>query len=197
MKAIQAGLIAVSALAMAGCGSGAKIGNQQEAAQAAFQAGQASRGANGGLLQVLQSGAGGNGSVTVQGDASGSATVTATVNTTASGESIDMNITYSNFSEDGHNQYNGNWTITLVSSTTATGGSITGTVTLTMNGSLTISGSVDDTLTATNFAETLDFSALTGTSGSATLTLNGQLATSTSTYTYTNQSYSFSATASL
>ena len=74
MKTIQAGVVALSALALAGCGGGAKLGGgKQGAAQAAFQAGQASHGAPGALYRLLQDNVGSNLTATVNGDAGGSA----------------------------------------------------------------------------------------------------------------------------
>jgi hypothetical protein len=157
------------------------------------------KGGNGGLLRLLEQNIGGNVNVTVtvHGDSSGSASVALNVSTSGTGTSLTETITYNNFSEDGQNRYNGTWTITLNTSQSSVTGGLSGAITLVESGNISISGAIDDTITATNFTLGINYSS-SNTAGSAvSITATGTLATSTASYTYSGDTFNFAANASL
>lgn len=173
-RVYAAAAVALSTMALAACGGSAKGtplgGGSQGAAQAMYQAAQP-------LVEAGTPPSSG-GSVVVKGAHGGTATLTYTQSTSAGPNNVYVTIAYDNFNWDGVDTYNG----TLAAGTHF----LTGSMQVDFEGSLDISGAVSDSLAIT---VTQTISSATGTT---TLNLSGNIATTTVQYNYSNQNFSFS-----
>jgi hypothetical protein len=192
INAFRLSIVAAVALTLTACG-GAKLGGgKQGAAEALFQASGPAASTKGAAARMLQSGAV-TGEVKVDGQKSGSATLSFDVSDSDSTNGyFAYNVKYDNFSDDGKNYYSGQMALKLKFDFNITQTSAAGSMVLTMKGKINISGEISDFLDA-DITETVDFSALSSQSGSVTVKLDGRIATSTETHTYANETISFTA----
>lgn len=192
MNALRLSLVAGLALTLTACG-GAKLGGGKEgAAEALFQASGPASNANGALAKLKSSGAI-TGDVKVDGQKSGSATLSFDISDTdATAGYVAYNVKYDNYSDDGKNFYSGEMKMRIDFDVQLTGNSASGGISITMKGKINISGEISDFLDA-DVTETVSFTALESQAGSVSVTLNGRITTSTETHTYNNETISFTA----
>ena len=193
MNAIRLSLVAAVALAITACGGGAKLGGGKEgAAEALFQASGPAASTKGSIARLQSSGAT-TGEVKVDGQKSGSVTLSFDITETdTSSGAIAYNVKYDNFSDDGKNFYSGYMDLKIKFNFDFTNTSSSGSMVLTMKGKMDISGEISDFLDA-DITQTVDFNALSNQSGAVVVTLNGKISTSTETHVYNNETISFTA----
>lgn len=190
--ALRLSLVSASVLALAACGKGAKLGGGKEGAAAAlFQASGPASGASG---SPYNNSLGISQTITVKGSKGGSAEVTQNTNITGTGSAeVVLNVKYNNFSRDGKNAFNGQLAFTMkINVDTSGAGTISGNMSMSIVGKVTISGEIDDFVDA-NVTQTVDFASLSKDAGTVTVTLNGTIATSTESYSYNNETVTLTA----
>lgn len=191
MNAIRLSMIAAVALTLTACG-GAKLGGgKQGAAEALFQASGPASSARGAAARLYTSGAT-SVETKVQGQKSGSVTLSIDTSSTSNIGDLAMTLKYDNFSDDGKNYYSGQMTMTMHFDFNITDTTASGSVALTMKGRVDISGEISDFVDA-DVTETVAFNALKDQSGTVSIKLNGTIATSSESYVYTNEEVTFTA----
>ncbi len=173
-------LVLVGVGVLSGCGGGAKIADNKEAAAAAAFA--ASRGANSahGMYRALQQPIVGM-STTVDCPNGGTVAVGLTTLAGGTGASVGYELTYNNCNYDSANSLSGTMTLAMnVSSGETTG------IALTMKGRVTFSGETSDFVDM-DLTQTVDITRLSETSGTVSVVLDGTVTTSSNTYTYSQE----------
>jgi len=192
---IRISVLAAATAALVACGGGAKIGGGKEgAAKAMFEASQpASKGGQGNLLQMLQSGATANVEAEVNCSHGGSAKLK--LDTTSSNDTsgaLKFEVEYKSCNEDGANEFDGKLVMEMKFDLSTGGGSTSGTVTMKIKGKVDISGEIDDYIDA-DVTEIVDIDATKNENATVTIKLNGTIKTSTNSYTYANESITLTA----
>lgn len=188
---IRLSILAAASAALVACGGGAKIGGGKEgAAKAAFEASQpAANGGKGSLLQALASGQTNvNAEIKVDCAQGGTAELKLDLTGGTTTGAFKYEVKYDDCSEDGVNEFNGSMTMEL----SITGGATSGEIAMKLKGKIELSGDIDDFLDM-DVTETISFSALTATSGSITVKLNGTIKTSEASHVYNNESITITA----
>ncbi|MCY1080907.1 hypothetical protein [Archangium lansingense] len=185
-------VLSAMTLGLVACG-GAKLGGEEGAAAAAFQASQpAGRGSKTGQALVEQALASGALSITISADCAKSGKASLTLNA-AGGELdglINYSITYDACSEDGKSEYNGTMNTSL--GITIDPKYASGAFVIAMKGKLTIEGEVSDFIDA-DVKLKMDFSATSAHSGSISLVVDGTIKTSDGSYVYANKAIAITA----
>jgi hypothetical protein len=157
---------------LAGCG--AKIGSKQDAANAIHSLTLA------GNAAYTNTNNGANVNATVTGKNGGTATVS--ISTTSSNATMTVN--FNNF-DDGRNTFNGSMTYAFDATYTSSSVNLG----WMMNGTVTMSGSYNDTLSVNNLTETVSVVELAQNSGQVSVNLNGTVIADGDTYTFSNESW--------
>lgn len=175
------------------CGTGAPLGGSKAgAAQALYQAMRpaSESGGYGGFGSPIENV---SAQVTVKGKASGTATVKADVVVDQSGGSsqvaVRSTITYADYSNDGKTRYNGTLTLDLKVSSTGSSAEVK----YVAKGTLTLSGEIDDNLDIDTSIE-VSASALSASSGSASVRISGSISTRSGRYDYAAEAFDIAVT---
>ncbi len=165
---------------LAGCGGGARIADNKEAAAAAAFA--ASRGANSaqGMYRALAQPLVGMSS-TVNCPHGGTVAVGLSTIAGENGASIGYELAYNNCNYDSANSLSGTMTLAM----NVTSGETTG-IALTMRGRVSFSGETSDFVDM-DLTQTVDITRLSDTSGTVSVVLDGTVTTSSNTYTYSQE----------
>jgi hypothetical protein len=99
--------------------------------------------------------------------------------------SVDLSVTYNNCNENGKTTFNGGpLTLHFELDTDRSGVSFSEKITLEGNGSVTLSGAVNDTITLKNLTFSSDLTSIKHQGGQVTVTASGEIDTSTKSYVY-------------
>jgi hypothetical protein len=175
--------VAVGAAMLIACGGKPLAANKEAAAQALFGASQgtsaqrASSGANGAAVF----------SVTVNCASSGKMSFNYDVSGTDQSAMASYDLVFDGCSQDGKNWMTGHLNTAMTASSSSEFS-----MDLTLAGRVSFSGEVSDFVDA-NVTESITATALSATTGSVTIQLNGTITTSSGTYTYANEAITFAA----
>jgi hypothetical protein len=186
-------LLVVAAFALAACGGGgAPVSSKQDAAKVAQRL--QSMGTSSTTAQSLTAGLI---NVNVNGK-SGKMSASVDMQTNMSGTGVDISYaidaTFSGYSPDGKNTYDGTEHESYTVHAGSLGGTASGSVTVTINSDVTVSGEYASKVKV-DLTMTLDATAMTG-SGSVSMVLNGTVIADGTTYTFDHETISVEASSS-